>query len=80
MKDKEKIPYEETDLSDPRTTIRKLSEEIIQEVNNLTIEELRRIVLYSIAKLEELYHVEDEKRALRFMLKNSAEAFGQNNT
>jgi hypothetical protein len=74
----EKIPYEGTNLSDPKKTIRKLSPETVEEVNNLPIEKLRMIVLYTIASIEELYHIEDERRALKFILKNSAEAFGDN--
>ncbi|NPD90337.1 MAG: hypothetical protein HGN29_16615 [Asgard group archaeon] len=77
MKQKEKIPFEGTDLDDPKRTVMKLSEEIIEEVQNIPAEKLRKIVLYTIASMEELYHVEDEKRALCFILKNTAKAFGE---
>lgn len=72
-----KIPYEETNLSDPKRTISKLSADIIEEVNTLSIEKLRMIVLYTIASMEELYHIEDEERALKFIIKNSIKAFGK---
>lgn len=77
MKQKRKIPYESKDLSEPTEMIKKLTKEIVKEVEKIPVDKLRRVVLYTIASMEELYHIDDEKRALCFILKNVAEAFGE---
>ena len=76
MKKEGKIPFESKDLSEPTELVKKLSNEIIEEVKKLPIEKLQRVVLYTIATKEEIYHIEDEKRVLCYILKNAARAFG----
>lgn len=77
MKSNVEIPYEAKELEDPHLAIQKLSPETKRRVEELSKNKLKQIVLYTLARVKELYHIKEEDKALCFILRNTAKAFGE---
>ena len=79
MNPEKSIPHLGKQLEDPRQAIKELSRSIFEQVKNITKETSEKIILYTIALMKEQFHIEDEERALCYLLKNTSEAFGEEN-
>ena len=77
MKSKIDIPFEEKELEDPKIAVESLLPETRKRVEELSPDKLKQIVLYTLARVKELYHIKEEDKALCFILKNTAKAFGE---
>ena len=73
------IPHVGKQLEDPRKAIKELSRNIFEKVKNIPKEKLETLVLYTIALMKEQFHIDDEEKALCYLLKNTSEAFGEEN-